>query len=228
VNWSYTESDPAMMLFTAALERFGMTFPPGSKILELGCAETNWLERMAAADPSFELTGVDCYPQPRPNVIAGDACNPDLFPPDTFDRIVMLGALEHFGLGFYGDPIHERDGEPVGDMLTMMNVYRWLKPGGCVYFDVPCQPVGSIKENRHFREFSPQDVTNRLILQASCNHLGRGPLGYEGGVPLTTGPLLRELARGYSWPEPWAGTWCDEPTAPLVPYWFVAVWAQKP
>lgn len=204
--WTYTESDPAMMLFTAARERFAMTFPPGSSVLELGCAETDWLERMAACDQTLQLTGVDCFPQPRANVLVGDACNPDLFESDTFDRIVLLGALEHFGLGFYGDPIHEVNGEPIGDVLAIQNVSRWLKPGGFVYFDVPCNPVGEIKENRHFRVFSPADVTHRLII----------PSG------------LTEVARGYSWPEPNAGTWCEEPTGPLVPYWFVAVWARKP
>lgn len=204
MNWTYDQSDPALMLFTAAVEKFGMTFPSGSKILELGCAETDWLERMQAADPTFALTGVDCHPQPRGNVIAGDACNPDLFQPESFDRIVMLGALEHFGLGFYGDPIHNGGGDCVGDTMAMQNVARWLKPGGFVYFDVPCNPVGCIKENRHFRVYSPADVQSRLIADG-----------------------LTEVARGYSWPEPNAGTWAEEPTGELVPYWFVAVWARK-
>src|SRR3954470_19947781 len=134
-----------MMLFTAAVERFGMDFAPGSRILELGCAETDWLERMQRADNTFDLTGVDCFPQPRANVIAGDACNPDLFPEASFDWVVMLGALEHFGLGFYGDPRHDDDtGICNGDTLAMQNVVRWLKPGGFVYFDVPCNPTGCI------------------------------------------------------------------------------------
>jgi SAM-dependent methyltransferase len=207
VNWTYAESDPAMMLFTAAVDRFGMTFPPGATILELGCAETNWLERMAQADPTFALTGVDVFPQPRERVIAGDACNPNLFAPDTFDRIVLLGALEHFGLGFYGDPIYESDARgPYGDIQAMVNVAHWLKPGGCVYFDVPCNPRGRIQENRHFRQYAPSEVATRLL--------------YPGG--------LQEIARGYSEPEPHAGRWVDEPTTERVPYWFVAVWAQKP
>lgn len=206
MNWTYTESDPALMLFTAAVARFGMTFPSGSRILELGCAETDWLERMQALDPTFELTGVDCFPQPRAHVIAGDACNPDLFPPASFDRIVLLGALEHFGLGFYGDPKHLAGDDCIGDVMAMMNVTRWLKPGGCVYFDVPCNPVGCIKENRHFRVYSPAEVGPRLL--------------EPGG--------LVERARGYSFSEPAAGTWCEAPTTEAVPYHFVAVWAQKP
>ncbi len=206
MNWTYTESDPALMLFTAAVDLFGMNFKPGNRILELGCAQTDWLERMARADNTFDLTGVDCYPQPREHVIAGDGCDSDLFPPESFDWIVLLGALEHFGLGYYGDPIHENEhGECCGDIMAMQNVARWLKPGGYVYFDVPVNPVGAIRENRHFRVFSPSEVTPRLL--------------EPGG--------LTEIQRAYSWPEPHAGAWCDEPKMELVPYWFVAVLAQK-
>lgn len=206
-TWHYAESDPALMLFTAAVRRFGLCFPSGARVLELGCAETDWLERMARVEPSLELTGVDCYPQPRPNVLVGDACNPHLFPEASFDWIVLLGALEHFGLGFYGDPIHATAwGEPIGDVLTMTNVARWLKPGGQAYFDVPCNPRGHIRPNRHFRVYSPSEVVPRLLK--------------------TQG--LREIARGYSPAEPHAGQWMDEPTLDVEPYHFVAVHAEKP
>ncbi len=206
MNWTYAESDAGLMLFTAALERFGMDFKPGSRILELGCAETDWLERMARADASFDLVGVDaCLQHERERVTVGDACNAGLFEPASFDWIVMLGALEHFGLGFYGDSKYVfDDGECFGDRLAMENVARWLKPGGFVYFDVPCNPVGCITPNRHYRVYSPSEVTNRLIV-----------------------PGLTEVARAYSKPEPDAGTWVDEPTTALVPYWYVAVLAQK-
>jgi SAM-dependent methyltransferase len=204
--WTYDQADPALMLFTAAMDKFGMTFPSGSRILELGCAETDWLERMQALDDTFALTGVDCFPQPRAHVVAGDACDPGLFPEASFDRIVLLGALEHFGLGFYGDPKHLVGYDCLGDILAMENVASWLKPGGFVYFDVPCNPDGCIKENRHFRVYGPREVAPRLL--------------EPGG--------LIEIARAYSYPEPHAGTWCEEPTEEMIPYHFVAVWAQKP
>ncbi len=207
IAWSYGESDPAMMLWTAALARWGMQLPVDAAVLELGCAETDFLERLQAQNPQYRLTGVDCYPQPRPHVVAGDACDPTLFASAAFDAVILLGALEHFGLGFYGDPIHENTlGDCVGDTQAMVNVARWLKPGGWLYFDVPCNPTGCIQENRHFRQYAPREVATRLL----------GPSG------------LRERARGYSWPEPYAGTWCDAPTAHRTPYWFVAVVAEKP
>jgi SAM-dependent methyltransferase len=205
ITWVYGESDPALMLWTACLDKWQMALPLDAKVLELGCAETDFLERLHRLNPRYEVTGVDCYPQPRSNVIAGDACNPDLFQPETFDAVILLGALEHFGLGFYGDPIHQSGEDCVGDILAMVNVAHWLKPGGWVYFDVPCNPRGRIQENRHFRQYAPSEVKPRLL--------------HPGG--------LREVERVYSWPEPNAGTFCEEPTGELVPYWFVSVLAEK-
>lgn len=207
--WTYDQSDPALMLFTAAVERFRMTFPSGSRVLELGCAESDWLERMAHMDPSLELVGVDARrherhnPQPNVTIVTGSAMDRALFPEASFDRIVLLGALEHFGLGFYGDAE-----DPDGDTHTMQNVAYWLKPGGFAYFDVPCQPTYRIQPNRHYRSYSPHGENSAWLRLVS-----------------STG--LQEINRGYSLPEPNAGTWCHEPTVERVPYWFVAVLCQK-
>lgn len=205
IAWSYAESDPALMLWTAALARWQMTLPLDARVVELGCAETDFLERLQRFNPGYRLTGVDCYPQPRANTIAGDACKADLFEPACLDAVILLGALEHFGLGYYGDPIHERLGEPWGDVLAMENIGRWLKPGGWVYFDVPVNPVGCIQPNRHFRQYAPHEVGPRLL----------------------HGTGLAEVCRAYSAPEPHAGQWVEEPTEHFSPYWFVAVLAQK-
>jgi SAM-dependent methyltransferase len=203
MTWTYDQSDPALMLFTAAIERFNLTFPPYARILELGCAESDWLDRMHRADSTFDLVGVDARPHMRDvvgyEVRVGDAMDVDLFKPASFDFIVMLGALEHFGLGFYGDPTDDD-----GDTRTMRNVADWLRPQGFVYFDVPCQPRHRIAENRHFRSYSPASITERLMV-----------------------PGLVEVNRAYSLPEPHAGLWCHEPTEDRVPYWFCCVLAQR-
>jgi SAM-dependent methyltransferase len=201
-RWVYDGADPALGLFTAAVARFGMRFPAHSRVVELGCSESDWLERMARMDPTLDLVGVDARAQTGRDGLAlrqASALDGDLFDEASCDWVVMLGALEHFGLGFYGDPV-----DPDGDRICLQHVARWLRPGGFLYFDVPCQPTYRIAENRHFRSYAPDDIQGRLLP-----------------------PGLMEINRGYSLPEPDAGTWCHEPTFDRVPYWFVAVLAQR-
>jgi SAM-dependent methyltransferase len=47
------------------------------------------------------------------------------FPDSTFDCVVSLCALEHFGLGRYGDPF-----DPEGDKKAIREMIRVLKPHG--------------------------------------------------------------------------------------------------
>jgi SAM-dependent methyltransferase len=63
------------------------------------------------------------------------------------DSLSCLHALEHFGLGRYGDPVRY-DGYRVG----LKNLYRMLKDGGKFYLSVPIGPQ-RIEFNAH-RVFS--------------------------------------------------------------------------
>jgi hypothetical protein len=211
INWTYAESDPALMLWTAAYQAWGLRWPCARpRVLELGCQESDFAERLTRLNPSVTFTGVDVRAGRDPNgwtFVQADARDRELFQPQSFDVVVLLGALEHFGLGFYGDP-QDADavGGMAGDTQTMRNVALWLAPGGWVYLDVPCNPTFSIAENRHFRTYAPADVQGRLLASSG----------------------LVERVRGYSLPEPDAGTWIAEPTEHRVPYHFVAVVADKP
>jgi SAM-dependent methyltransferase len=51
---------------------------------------------------------------------------------DSYDSISSLHAIEHFGLGRYGDKI-----DPDGYLLGLNNIYRILKKEGKFYFSVP-------------------------------------------------------------------------------------------
>lgn len=51
------------------------------------------------------------------------------------DSLSCLHAIEHFGLGRYGDPVIYD-----GYLLGLDNLYRILKPGGKLYFSVPIGP----------------------------------------------------------------------------------------
>ncbi|MDH5672673.1 MAG: DUF268 domain-containing protein [Myxococcales bacterium] len=51
------------------------------------------------------------------------------------DSISSLHAIEHFGLGRYGDPIR-----PDGHLVGLTNIHRALTPGGKFYLSVPIGP----------------------------------------------------------------------------------------
>lgn len=59
------------------------------------------------------------------------------------DSLSCLHALEHFGLGRYGDPVN-RDGFYAG----FNNLTKVIKPGGTFYFSVPIGP-GRVEFNAH-------------------------------------------------------------------------------
>ena len=67
------------------------------------------------------------------------------------DSLSCLHAMEHFGLGRYGDPVRHD-----GYLLGIENLYRLLKPGGKLYFSVPIGPQ-RVEFNAH-RVFSVQHV----------------------------------------------------------------------
>lgn len=67
-------------------------------------------------------------------------------PPDLVnycDSISSLHALEHFGLGRYGDPI-----DYFGYLKAIQNITKILKPSGRFYFSVPIGPQ-RIEFNAH-------------------------------------------------------------------------------
>lgn len=63
------------------------------------------------------------------------------------DSISSLHAVEHFGLGRYGDPI-----DPEGYLKGLNNMYDMLQTGGTFYFSVPIGPQ-RVEFNAH-RVFS--------------------------------------------------------------------------
>ena len=69
------------------------------------------------------------------------------------DSISSLHAIEHFGLGRYGDPIDVN-----GHIKAIENIWKCLKPGGVFYFSVPIG-LQRIEFNAH-RFFSVSYLLN--------------------------------------------------------------------
>lgn len=171
--WHYDGTDPALNLFTSALTAWGFDVKPGDRVLELGCCETDFAQRLKDCVPGVSVVGIDVRPSDYGGdvQIVTDASRSDLFAddrlaPGSFDWVIALGAIEHFGLGWYGDPKDEH-----ADTRAMANAWVWLKPGGSVYFDVPWNPDAHF-ETRHWRCYSDRSLAERFT--ASLTWRARG------------------------------------------------------
>jgi SAM-dependent methyltransferase len=100
-----------------------------------------------------------------------DATTLARFADGSVDSVSSLHAIEHFGLGRYGDPI-----DPNGHLAAMSALARVLAPGGRLYFSVP---IG--RERLVFnanRVFSPRTVVSafsslELVAFSAVDDAGR-------------------------------------------------------
>jgi SAM-dependent methyltransferase len=108
----------------------------------------------------MDLVGIDQKPVSvkHPRHRQGDVMREDLFPSESFDQIVSLSAIEHIGLGHYGDPK-----DPDGDTKAVANCIRWLKPGGWLYLDVPYDPTGYRVQTTECRVYDDAALKSRLL-----------------------------------------------------------------
>ncbi|MFO1492052.1 MAG: DUF268 domain-containing protein [Kiritimatiellia bacterium] len=114
-------------------------------------------------------------------------------PPDplrgAFDSVSCLHALEHFGLGRYGDPV-----DPDGWRKGLAHLVDLVAPGGMLYLSVPIGPQ-RVEFNSH-RVFAagtvPDEIANRTMLADFHVVDDRGEL--HPGVALT--PELRVANAG--------------------------------
>lgn len=84
-----------------------------------------------------------------------DATNLDNFADNSIDSLSTLHAVEHFGLGRYGDPI-----DPQACFKAMAALQRVLAPEGRLYFGTP---VGRQRlEFNCQRIFSPRTILDRF------------------------------------------------------------------
>lgn len=84
--------------------------------------------------------------------IKADLMNKDSAQNNITDSISCLHAIEHFGLGRYGDPI-----DPKGHIKGFNNILRMLKPDGILYISFPIGKDNEVHFNAH-RVFHPKDI----------------------------------------------------------------------
>lgn len=91
--------------------------------------------------------------------VQADATSLDGLPTGAFPSVSSLHAIEHFGLGRYGDPI-----DPLGWRAALAAISRITSPGGRIYIGVP---VGRERTmfNGH-RIFRPSTIIETLAPSA--------------------------------------------------------------
>jgi SAM-dependent methyltransferase len=115
-----------------------------------------------------------------------DLMNPIDVPESYCDSLSCLHALEHFGLGRYGDPIN-----PEGHIIGLHNMVKILKPGGVFYLS---SPIGLERvEFNGQRVFDPQKLVQ---LAAEQGLLLKSFSSVQlGGVLQEANDIALEIAR---------------------------------
>lgn len=120
--------------------------------VDIGSRVDGFVAHVAAsrAIDIVDIRPLDLDSHPQIKFVQCDLMNlPEDFVEST-DSLSCLHALEHFGLGRYGDPIN-----PQGHLQAFENMVRMVQPGGAFYLS---SPVGKAKVmfNAH-RVFDPSD-----------------------------------------------------------------------
>ncbi len=87
---------------------------------------------------------------------------------NSIESLSSLHAIEHFGLGRYGDDI-----DPTAWERTLIAIQRVIVPGGYFYFSVPIGPKNKLCFNAH-RIFQPSLILKKLdrmeLISFACIH----------------------------------------------------------
>lgn len=178
--------DTCLSIWAHAYASGALTFPPAARVLEIGCAEADWMTPMLACRPDLQITGIDWRGGARPGtVIEGDVLTHD-FPPASFDAIVGISSIEHIGLGHYrSDPAHVD-----GDTVAMQRAVSWLTPGGWIYLDVPYNAAGYFVRGTKCRIYDDAALAARLVVPG-LREVRRWYANHDGHLVDT--PERREL-----------------------------------
>lgn len=155
---SLIENDPEANFF---IRNFNQK--PPAKVLEVGSADNKVACMLASA--GFDVVGIDLRPyafKHKHKHIVGNFLNmPAEFWEEyrgKFDVVFSISAIEHFGLGTYG----EVGGFPLADVVAVRYIHDLLKVGGTCYLTVP---YGGrfVTVGPHWRVYDWETVQDRLV-----------------------------------------------------------------
>ncbi|MBE8952471.1 MAG: DUF268 domain-containing protein [Quinella sp. 1Q7] len=127
-------------------------------VYDIGSRLDGYIAHLLAMEVHVTLLDI----RPLPHKIEGvdfiqtDAMNLDNIPDESIETLSSLCAIEHFGLGRYGDPINYD-----GWRKALRAGKRKLKIGGTFYMSVPVGSVERVQFNAH-RIFHPMTIVNEM------------------------------------------------------------------
>ena len=105
---------------------------PSGVVLDIGCMTSRLPLQLASL--GYQVHGIDfrMYPFKHPNFHfhKGDVLS--WSPKQSFDIILLISAIEHFGLGDYGDPVMDD-----ADKVAVDKISSWLSKDGQFLVSVP-------------------------------------------------------------------------------------------
>lgn len=124
-------------------------------------------------DPSIQPPGKIFTVEPGMVFMSQEAQSLD-FPDNTFLWATSLHAIEHFGLGRYGDTV-----DPMGDIRGVEEIHRVLQNQGVFVGSVPIVPEGeehvSFNKNRKYSISLIKKILEDAGFQIEVEHVGLIP-----------------------------------------------------
>ena len=152
--WTYDGRDPGLRLFTLANEK--LPEAEGEWFWEIGCCDTDFMERVRRVRPSARITGIDW--RQRAGAQQADILTASIPSGTSYDAVIALSTVEHIGLGHYDrDPI-----DPYGDIKAVQRVREYIHRNGFFYFDVPYAPEGYFVKGTKCRVYDDQALKERF------------------------------------------------------------------
>lgn len=133
------------------------TLPPGARILDVGGSESTVALSLASLGYEVHVVDPRGYPLSHPLLHVHEMPLEELPEELRFDGALALSAIEHFGLGAYGQP---ELADARLDVQALKEMHRRLTPGGLLVLTVPCAPAFSADDFQ--RIYSPEELTRML------------------------------------------------------------------
>ena len=140
------------------------------RILDVGCCESDLSIQLATM--GFDVYGIDSknYELTHRNFhFIRDDISHTSFQDGYFDAVLAISAVEHIGLGHYGDSIYSG-----GDLKSMREIHRILRNGGTLIMSTPFGAKARVTWQRVYDNDSLANLLKEFNVQKADYWLKEG------------------------------------------------------